>query len=246
MLEQLSDVLSVTELKNSYGGVCVHEQVSFTVSAAEIVTLVGKSGCGKTTLVNSILSLKQIDEGSVELFGQDISSMNAEDLRVVMKRIGVMFQQGALFGSMTVLENIMFPALQAGIPKSDATLLGYSKMKMVGLALDAAHKYPSEISGGMTKRVAIARSIMLDPALLFLDEPTSGLDPCSASGINQMILDLRRILGLSVIIITHDVEVLRSVADKVLFMAEGKLIAALPYQELIKYNHPAVEEYFSA
>jgi phospholipid/cholesterol/gamma-HCH transport system ATP-binding protein len=219
--------------------------INFEVYKDEIFAIVGESGCGKTTLLRAILMLLPIS-GSIQIFGNEISHFAEKAVRSIQKRWGVMFQHSALFSSLTVLENVLFPLrvetdLQLALQKKIAFL----KISLVGLPLSAANKYPSELSGGMQKRAALARAIALDPELLFLDEPTSGLDPHSAHQLDQLILDLRKSLNLTIIVVTHDLDTLWMVTDRVAFLGEGRILAVSPMDELVHDPQPSVKEYFS-
>lgn len=238
-------IIEVKDLKNQLGGQWVHKGIDLDIYRKEIIAIVGGSGSGKTTFLRSILTLLKPTSGVINVFGTDIVSASTQQLAKVRKRWGVLFQRSALFSSMNVLENILFPMREffPHLPEEFMKQMGLLKINWVGLPLSAAYKFPSELSGGMQKRAAAARAISLDPELLFLDEPTSGLDPVSSREFDQLILNLRDMLGLTVVVVTHDPESLK-VTDRVAFLAEGKLVDCAHVDELKKNPHPAVQEYF--
>ena len=239
-------ILTVTNLKNKLGGKWVHDGLNFEVNQGEIIAIIGASGCGKTTLLRAILMLRQQTEGTINVFGIDTLHSTHEQQMAIRKRWGVMFQSAALFSSMTLLENVMFPMdemthLNRKLKKQLAIL----KIELSGLELDAAYKYPAELSGGMKKRAALARAIAIDPELLFLDEPTAGLDPKSAGALDDLVLEMRENLGLTFMMVTHDLDTLWRVPDRVLFLGEGKVLAFEPMKNLVKNQHPLIRAYFS-
>ncbi|HLB56853.1 MAG TPA: ATP-binding cassette domain-containing protein [Coxiellaceae bacterium] len=240
------NIIQVEHLKNNLGGTWVHKDVTFSVKPQEIIAIIGGSGCGKTTLLRSILRLLIPTGGNVSVFGTDVVHASEKELLEVQKRWGVMFQGGALFSSLTVLENIMYLLDEyAALSHSSKIELAHLKIAMSGLEPDAAYKYPSELSGGMKKRAALARAIALDPELIFLDEPTAGLDPKSAGDLDDLMLDMRKNLGLTFVMVTHDLDTLWYVPDRVLFLGEGKVLADQPMEMLHKNTHPAIQSYFS-
>ena len=238
-------VIHASGIKNCFGDLWVHQGVNLSVHQQEIVALVGGSGSGKTTLLRNMLMLHKPAGGRVEIFGVDVHSCTIKQARSIQQRWGVTFQQGALFSSLTVLENIIFP-LREFTDLSAAMMreIALFKLDLVGLPLTAAQKLPSQLSGGMIKRAALARAIVLDPELLFLDEPTAGLDPHSARAFDQLITQLRDDLGLTVMIITHDMDTIKSTPDRIAFLGEGRVIAALPFDALKKQSHPLIQDYF--
>lgn len=224
----------------------VLKDVNLDIYKDEIFGIVGESGGGKTTLLRSILMLQKPNAGSVEVFGQDILKSSEKQAVKIQHRWGVLFQQSALFSSLTVLENVLFPLRT--LTNFDFALqkeIAYIKIALTGLPLDAVNKFPSQLSGGMQKRAALARAIALDPELLFLDEPTSGLDPHSAHSLDQLILDLRKTLNLTIIVVTHDLDTLWMVTDRVAFLGECTILATEPMTELVRNEEPAIKEYFS-
>ncbi len=243
----METIIEVKDLGNYIGGQWVHKHLNFNVERESIVAIVGGSGSGKTTLLRSILMLQQPEEGSIKLFGKEAINCDSEDAFNIRRRWGVLFQQSALFSSLTVLENVMFPLkvfTQLDVhARMEIALL---KLVMTGLPADAVERYPSELSGGMKKRVALARSLARDPELLILDEPTSGLDPKSASDFDALILKLKNSLKLTIVMVSHDPASLWDVADKVAFVGEGRVLAMEPMQQLVKKRHPKIREYFSS
>lgn len=239
-------VIEVKDLKTYLGQSWVLQGVDLTVKRGEILGLVGGSGSGKSTLLRSLLLLLTPAAGSLRLFGQDILHCQPAQLRQIRRRWAMMFQQGALFSSLTVLENVAFP-LQEYTHLSQATIRAIAALKLalVGLPQQAAHKFPSELSGGMLKRAALARALALDPELLFLDEPTAGLDPQSASGLDELVLQLKETLGLTLVIVTHDLDTLWQITDRVAFLGEGKVLAIDTMQKLAVMPHPLIQAYFS-
>jgi len=238
-------IIEIRDLKNKLGDQWVHSGINLDIHRKEIIAVVGGSGSGKTTLLRNILALLKPTEGSIKIFGIDLLKANTRELASIRNRWGVLFQKSALFSSMTVLDNVLFPLREfTRLPEKFLQEIGLLKIGLVGLPLSSSYKYPSELSGGMQKRAAAARAIALDPELLFLDEPTSGLDPASARELDRLILDLRNSLGLTVILITHDPESLFGITDKVAFLGEGKLLAFSPIKELVKNPHPQIQKYF--
>lgn len=239
-------LVEITQLKNFLGGQWVHSDVNLRVRQGEILAIVGGSGSGKTTLLRCLLMLHQPTEGSIRVFGTEVTDCDSEQALAIQHRWGILFQQNALFNSLTVLENVQFPLKNfTRLPKTLQRELAALKIVMAGLPLHAGSKLPSELSGGMEKRAALARAIALDPELLILDEPTSGLDPQSASAFDELILHLRTELGLTIIMVTHDLDSLWRTADRVAFIGEGKVLATLPIQDLVQETHPLIQAYFS-
>ena len=238
-------IISIKGLKNYLGNQWVHTDVNLEVAQGEIIAIIGGSGSGKTTIFRSLLLLQRFTAGEIKIFDQDILSLNEEQTNQLRRRWGVLFQHSALFSSMTVLENIMFPMQEfTHLDNEIMQELALLKISLVGLPIDAAYKFPSELSGGMQRRAAAARALSKDPELLFLDEPTTGLDPHSARQFDKLIVFLRKTLDLTVVMISHDLESLKS-ADRVVYIGEGRVIAALPLDKLMKFPHPMIAEYFN-
>ncbi|KTD64414.1 ABC transporter ATP-binding protein [Legionella spiritensis] len=239
-------VIEIKGLKNYLGGQWVHSDVNMTVEKGEIFAIIGGSGSGKTTILRSLLMLLKPTSGLLKIFGQDIASLSNREADKLRQRWGMLFQHSALFSAMTVIENIMFPMREfTELDQEFMRELAMLKISLVGLPKEAAGKFPSQLSGGMQRRAAAARAIAMDPELLFLDEPTTGLDPRSARLFDKLILSLRDALNLTVVMVSHDVESLKRIADRIAFVGEGKILCAAPMDELIKNKHPLIAEYFS-
>jgi phospholipid/cholesterol/gamma-HCH transport system ATP-binding protein len=238
-------IVDVHNLHTRYGKAVVHADVSLAVRPGEIFSLVGGSGCGKSTLLRAILMLLTPVSGSIRVFGQEVIGLGDEQALPLRRRWGVMFERGALFSSLTVAENVGM-VLHEHTQLSDALIdeVVALKIALTGLPPDAGGKYPNELSGGMRKRAALARAIALDPELLFLDEPTAGLDPLSASGIDELVRNLRDVLGLTIMMVTHDLDLLWRTADRVAVMDQGHILGIGSMPELSKMDHPLVREYF--
>lgn len=234
-------------LRNSFGETVVHEHLDLKVRRGEILGVVGGSGSGKSVLMRSIIGLQIPDEGRIEVFGKDVLDAEPDDEIGLRNRWGVLFQGGALFSTLTVGENVEVP-LKQFYPELDPELMheiARYKVVLSGLPADAASKYPSELSGGMRKRAGVARALALDPELLFLDEPTAGLDPIGAAKFDELIRDLTDTLGLTVFLITHDLDTLYAICDRVAVIADGKVIAVGTIPELLESDHPWIQEYFN-
>lgn len=239
-------IIAVKDLRVRLGGQWVHNGLNLSVKRGEILGIVGSSGSGKTTLLREMLLLQRPDAGSIRVFDEELTTAPPEKLLQIQRRWGVLFQQNALFSSLTVLENAAFPLKEHTTLDSETTQdLALLKILLVGLASEAAAKYPAELSGGMQKRAALARAIVLDPEILFLDEPTAGLDPDSASGLDELILDLQTTMGLTVIIVTHDLDTLWRVTNRVAFLAEGKVLCVDTMPNLVKNPHKLIQEFFN-
>ncbi len=239
-------IIKVTGLKNSFGEQVVHDGLDLEVRRGEIFGVVGGSGTGKSVLMRSIIGLQTPDAGEVTVFDEPMVGRDEEEAKHVRRRWGVLFQGGALFSTLTVAENIQVP-IKEFYPGLDPELLdeiAIYKTAMSGLNVDAGAKYPSELSGGMRKRAGIARALALDPELLFLDEPTAGLDPIGAAAFDQLILELRDALGLTVFLITHDLDTLYAICDRIAVLADKKVIAVGTIPELLALDHEWIQEYF--
>ncbi|WP_425313534.1 ABC transporter ATP-binding protein [Pseudomonas putida] len=230
---------------NRFGTQSVHEQLDLDLYRGEILAVVGGSGSGKSVLLRSIVGLRRPNEGQVKVFGQDLSGVSDEQRSKVERRFGVLFQKGALFSSLTVTENVALPLIEhAGLSRADAEHLAGVKLALAGLPISAADKYPSSLSGGMIKRAALARALALDPDILFLDEPTAGLDPIGAAAFDQLILTLRDALGLSVFLITHDLDTLYTITDRVAVLSQKKVLVAGPIAQVEDTDDAWIHEYF--
>ena len=240
-------VIEVHDVTTKFGAQTVHENISLHVQRGEILSLVGGSGSGKTTLMREILGLQPVTSGWIRLFGIDVAAGDERQVNEVKRRLGVLFQRGALFGSLTVLENVGLP-LREHTQLHDALIdeIAAVKISMVGLDEESTRKYPRQLSGGMIKRVGLARALSLDPELLLLDEPTSGLDPVSARALDELILDLKRALGFTVLLVTHDLDSIRRVSDRVAMLGNGRLLAVGTVDDLERSEDPVVRAYFLA
>ena len=239
-------VIRVRGLVNRFGKQVIHDHLDLDVRRGEIIGIVGGSGSGKSVLMRAIIGLLTPGEGEISIFGEDAGPADAATAKELRRRWGVLFQEGALFSSLTVAENIEVPMREfLDLPEPMmAELAGY-KIAMVGLPAEAGPKYPSELSGGMKKRAGLARALSLDPQLLFLDEPTSGLDPISAAAFDELIKVLKQTLGLTIFLITHDLDTLHAICDRVAVIGDKKVLAVGTIAELLSFDHPWVHEYFA-
>ena len=240
-------VIEVRGLRNSFGEQVVHEDLDLTVCRGEILGVVGGSGTGKSVLLRSIIGLQTPDAGEIEVLGENMVGREEDEAKSIRRRWGILFQNGALFSTLTVAENVEVP-LREYFPFIAPPLLdeiASYKIAMGGLPPDAGPKYPSELSGGMVKRAGLARALALDPELLFLDEPTSGLDPIAAAGFDELIRSLQKRLGLTVFLITHDLDSLYAVCDRVAVLADKRVLGVGTIPELLALDHPWIQEYFN-
>ena len=238
--------IRIRGLRNQFGSAVVHADLDLDVKRGEIIGIVGGSGSGKSVLMRTILGLRRPQAGSIEVLGVDVLDGSDQARRMLEQHTGVLFQDGALFSSLTVAENVSVP-LKEHHPELDPTLraeLVRLKIALSGLPASAGAKFPSELSGGMRKRAGLARALALDPQLLFLDEPTAGLDPIGAAAFDTLLATLQKALGLTVFLITHDLDTLYAICDRVAVLAEKHLLAIGPIQQVQEYDHPWVQEYF--
>jgi phospholipid/cholesterol/gamma-HCH transport system ATP-binding protein len=237
--------IKVRDLVVGFGDRIVLDQLNLDVREGEILGVVGASGAGKSVLLRTLIGLLPRREGTIEILGVDLDKSNENERRALERRWGILFQQGALFSSLTVRENLQF-AMREILDISPRLMeeMATAKLEMVGLSPDDMDKYPSELSGGMTKRVALARALALDPEIVFLDEPTSGLDPISAGDFDMLIRTLQQTLGLTVFMVTHDLESLYTACDRVAVIADGKVVAEGPIETMLESTHPWVRTYF--
>ncbi|MCY1276333.1 putative ribonucleotide transport ATP-binding protein mkl [compost metagenome] len=240
------DVLvEVRGLVNRFGPQVVHENLDLDIRRREILGVVGGSGTGKSVLLRSIVGLLRPAAGSVKVFGEELLELSAERRSQVERRFGVLFQRGALFSSLTVVENIALPLIEhAGLSRPDAERLARVKVALAGLPANAGDKYPDSLSGGMIKRAALARALAMDPEILFLDEPTAGLDPIGAAAFDQLILTLRDALGLSVFLVTHDLDTLYSICDRVAVLSQKRVLVADTLAVVEATDDDWIREYF--
>jgi phospholipid/cholesterol/gamma-HCH transport system ATP-binding protein len=238
-------VIEVRDLMKRYGRNVVHEHLNFDVRRGEVVAIVGGSGSGKTTLVRQILGLERQSSGTIMVFGEDTSKVDAQTARLMRSRSGMLFQQGALFSSLSVFDNVAQPLRELGrVPERLLRDIVMLKLEMVGLPCKHASKMPAALSGGMVKRVGIARAIALEPELLFLDEPTAGLDPQASDEFVELIGSLHRALGLTVVMITHDLDTMVALSGRVAVIADRQVLVAAPVEEAANFDHPFIREYF--
>ena len=238
-------VIEVEQLVNRFGAQLVHDHLDLAVRRGEILGLIGGSGSGKSVLVRSILGLQKPASGRVRWFGQDVAELDDAARNALEQRIGVLFQAGALFSSLTVLENVLVPFKEYTTLDADfATALARLKLQLAGLPADAAAKYPEQLSGGMRKRAGLARALALDPEVIFLDEPTSGLDPIGADSFDALLKTLQRALNLTVVLVTHDLDTIFAVCDRVAVLGDRKVIIVDTPEVVAKFDHPWIRETF--
>jgi phospholipid/cholesterol/gamma-HCH transport system ATP-binding protein len=237
-------MIVVRDIVNRFGEQVVHDGVSFEIRPGEIFGIVGGSGSGKSVLLKTMLGLRRPDAGTVALESHDITAMSERELREVKRRYGVTFQHGALFTSLNVAENIALPVVEVlDLDEASLQALVELRLRMVGLPLESAVKFPAQLSGGMVKRVALARALALDPSILFLDEPTAGLDPIAATAFDDLILYLRDTLALTIVMVTHDLDTLMRTCDRVAVLVDGKVIVDT-LEKVVDYDHPWIRHYF--
>lgn len=237
--------VEVRGLISRFGPVTIHDNLDLVVERKKIVGVVGGSGTGKSVLLNTIIGLKPAEGGSVKIFGQDIRYARKAQWTAINRRWGVLFQQGALWSNLTVKENVAAPLFEhTNMLQDEIDELADLKIALAGLPHGAGALKPSELSGGMIKRASLARALALDPELLFLDEPTSGLDPISAAAFDELICDLASSLDLTVLMITHDLDSLYAITNQVAVLADRKVVAMAPVEELEQSDHPWIKEYF--
>ncbi|MGO4307801.1 ABC transporter ATP-binding protein [Cupriavidus sp. RAF12] len=238
-------IIEVRNLVKRYGDNLVHDGLNLDVCRGEVLSIVGGSGTGKTVLLRQIVGLERPTSGSIKVFGESPSTLRPAQLQALRNRWGLQFQRGALFSALSVIDNIALPMRELrALPDNLICQASLLKLQLVGLSAKDADKKPSDLSGGMIKRVALARALALEPELVFLDEPTAGLDPMASDDYVALIRELRRELGLTVVMITHDLDTLVALSDRVAVLADHKVLAAAPIPELVKIDHPFIREYF--
>ncbi len=240
-------IIAIRGLSNSFGEDKVHDDLDLDVRRGEILGVVGGSGTGKSVLMRSIIGLQTPDEGDIEVLGENMVGRSEDEAKNIRRRWGILFQNGALFSTLTVAENVEVP-IHEYFPYLKPPLLdeiASYKIAMSGLPAEAGPKFPAELSGGMRKRAGLARALALDPELLFLDEPTAGLDPIGAAAFDQLILDLQRRLGLTVFLITHDLDTLYAICDRVAVIADRHIIGIGTIDELLAMDHEWIQSYFN-
>jgi len=237
-------MVEVKNLSTSFEDKIVHDNISLKINKGEIYGILGGSGSGKTVLLRQIIMLDEIQKGEIKIFGENIKHLNAKKREFIKKNWGVLFQFGALFSSLNVIENIGIMLKEnTKLPKDLIDDIAYTKLKMVGLDARVGKLYPEELSGGMKKRVALARSLALDPDIVFLDEPTSGLDPASAKAFDTLILELRDMLGLTVVMITHELNTIKNVLDRFSIIADSKLALTGTYKDALEANNATINKF---
>jgi phospholipid/cholesterol/gamma-HCH transport system ATP-binding protein len=240
-------IITVRGLCNSFGDQIIHKDLDLDVRPGEILGVVGGSGTGKSVLMRSIIGLQTPSDGEIEVLGENMIGRSEDEAKNIRRRWGILFQNGALFSTLTVAENVEVP-IKEYFPYLKPPLLdeiASFKISMSGLLPDAGPKYPSELSGGMRKRAGLARALALDPELLFLDEPTAGLDPIGAAAFDELIRSLQQQLELTVFLITHDLDTLHTICDRVAVLADQKVVAVGTIAELLSLDHPWIQEYFN-
>ena len=243
--EDIDAIIRVRDVTVQFGTTRVLDGLDLDVKRGEILGFVGPSGAGKSVLTRTIIGLVPKVSGRIEVFGVDLDAASSSQRRAVERRWGILFQQGALFSSLSVLENVASPLVEhTKLPKQTIYELAELKIAMVGLQPESHYLKPAELSGGMRKRVGLARALALDPELLFLDEPTAGLDPIGAAAFDELIRNLSDDLGLSVFMITHDLDSLYAICDKVAVLADKRVVEKATVQELERSDHPWIKEYF--
>lgn len=238
-------VIEVRGLDNRFGSHVVHENLDLDLFKGEILGVVGGSGTGKSVLLRSIVGLHKPSEGRIRVFGKDLSELGTQERSETEQRFGVLFQRGALFTSLNLLQNIALPLIEhCNLHRSDAEELARMKLALTGLPADSALKYPSELSGGMVKRAALARSLAMDPEILFLDEPTAGLDPIGAAAFDKLIVTLRDALGLTVFLVTHDLDTLYTTCDRVAVLSQKRVLVADRIETVATTDDSWIQDYF--
>lgn len=245
-MTQTDSVIEVDAIVTRFGQQTVHNGVSFTLGKGSVTALIGGSGTGKSVLLREIIGLQRPNAGSIRVLGTDMWSSPEDQRANVRKRFGMMFQDGALFSALTVSQNVMVPLLEhMHLPNDLLVPLVDLRLAQAGLSAEVGSKLPSQLSGGMRKRAAIARALALEPEILFLDEPTSGLDPTTARSLDKLVRSLVDDLGISVLVVTHDLDTLLTVVDRIIVLADGKVLADGPVSEIVQLDHPWIKSYFA-
>lgn len=243
--EKRETIIEVRGLKNQFGSQVVHEDLDLDVYRGEVIGIVGGSGTGKSVLLRSIVGLHTPTDGDITVFGQRIKDLNPDERQQLEQRWGVLFQQGALFSGLTVSQNVEVPMREhLHLPEALMDQISAVKIGLVGLGPEAGPKFPSELSGGMIKRAGLARALALDPEIVFLDEPTAGLDPIGAAAFDQLVLQLKETMGLTVFMVTHDLDSLHAICDRIAVLAEKKVLVTGTMDDMLKQDHPWIREYF--
>ncbi|MGK2742276.1 ABC transporter ATP-binding protein [Tepidicaulis sp. LMO-SS28] len=237
--------IDVEGLRTQFGSQVVHDDLSLQVRKGEVIGIVGGSGTGKSVLLRTIVGLNRPAAGRITVLGKELARLDEAERRAVEQRWGILFQDGALFSSLTVAENVQVPYREhLEMPKHLMDELAVLKVRLAGLPVEAAAKYPSELSGGMRKRAGLARALALDPDLLFLDEPTAGLDPIGAAAFDTLVRELQQALGLTVFLVTHDLDTLYATCDRIAVLADKRVILTGTIEDMMASDHPWITEYF--
>ncbi|MGK2872177.1 MAG: ABC transporter ATP-binding protein [Alphaproteobacteria bacterium] len=243
--QEREPIISIRGLKTAFGATVIHDELDLDIYRGEVLGIVGGSGTGKSVLLRTIIGLNHQKKGTIKVFDKDLDALESAERRAIERRWGVLFQNGALFSSLTVAQNIEVPMREhLALPKALMDEIAAMKIAMVGLPPDAGTKYPSELSGGMRKRAGLARALALDPEIVFLDEPTAGLDPIGASAFDALIKELQQALGLTVFLVTHDLDTLHAICDRIAVLAEKHVIVTGDMGQMLSFDHPWVQEYF--
>lgn len=244
-MSNAAPIIEIQDLRSQFDDFVVHEDLQLAIAPGEIVSLVGGSGSGKTTLLRQILALEKPAAGVVRVFGEDINGADSEQLKLLRNRWGMLFQQGALFSAMTALDNVAQPMRELRtLPEPLVREAALLKLQMVGIDAEQAMKMPADLSGGMIKRVALARALALEPELLFLDEPTAGLDPSLSDSFVELIAALHQEMRLTVVMVTHDLDTIFALSTKIAVLADRRVVAYGTPQEILKIDHPFIKEFF--
>lgn len=237
-------MVKVKNLSTTFGKKIVHDNISLEIKKGEIYGVLGGSGSGKTTLLRQMIMLDEVQNGEIEVLGYNLKKLNLKQRNYIKKNWGILFQFGALFSPLNVIENIGIMLKEnTNLPKELIDDIAYTKLKMVGLESHVGKLYPEELSGGMKKRVALARSLALDPDIVFLDEPTSGLDPASAKAFDSLIVNLRDMLNLTVVVITHDLNTIKNVLDRFSIIADGNIVLTGTYEDALNSNNAKINKF---
>lgn len=238
-------IIEINQLQTRFGSQLIHDHLNLKIQRNEIIALIGSSGAGKSTLLKEIILLEKPIAGSIKIFGQEILHLEDQQSLWLRRRCGVMFQNGALFSSLTIADNVALPLREhTQLSQRLITEIARFKLALVGLPARAANQYPAQLSGGMIKRAAVARALALDPKILFLDEPTAGLDPIGAEALDELILRLKESLGLTIVVVTHDLDSLWKITDRVAVLADRQIVTVAPIGELMQFDHPWLRAYF--
>ncbi len=241
----MKPIIQVKNLTTQFDQTTVLENISVDIYPQQITVILGRSGCGKTTFLKNLIRLIQPTAGTIEIFGQEVTGMEEAEFNRILRQIGVLFQNGALLNSLTVGENVAIPLEQhTDLPRSLIQRLVQTKLHLVELD-HALHLYPSQLSGGMRKRAALARAIALDPLILFGDEPTAGLDPITAAGLDELLFKLRDLLNMTLVIVTHELASIQRIADRIIFLEQGRVLFQGSIPQAIQSNIPAIQRFFN-